>query len=94
MGPGIARCCYEISQKLMDEFRKSFSDFSGFYQERNLDLFELNAQQARRAGVPKNQIFASGICTHCRKDSFFSYRRDKQNAGRMISTMMIKNEHI
>jgi YfiH family protein len=92
LGPAIGRCCYEVSAELVAEFQQRFPDFAGYYEGRNLDLIKLNILQAQRAGALPERISFSDVCTLCRQDLFFSYRGDAENCGRMISTMMIRND--
>jgi len=47
-----------------------------------LDLVEANRRALVAVGVPPGQIWASGLCTVCRPDLFFSYRREA-TTGRM-----------
>jgi hypothetical protein len=49
-----------------------------------LDLIEANRRLLVKAGVPAGKIFDSGLCTHCDKQ-FFSFRRQPDDPGRMIS---------
>lgn len=53
-----------------------------------LDLKAANAAILLAAGVPKKNVFISDLCTSCRTDLFFSYRREK-TTGRMISVIGI-----
>jgi copper oxidase (laccase) domain-containing protein len=54
-----------------------------------VDLALENVNQLKVCGVPENNISNSGICTHCSKDTLFSYRRDKGITGRMGSFIEI-----
>jgi polyphenol oxidase len=54
-----------------------------------LDLLAANRAILAGAGVPPANISASGLCTSCRPDLFFSYRRER-NTGRMIAAIGIK----
>lgn len=81
-GPAIRRCCYEVG----GEFRGHFN--TGLYEKDDrywLDLVELNYRQLIEAGVRSEKIFDSGMCTSCRNDTFFSYRKEKEAAGRQMS---------
>jgi copper oxidase (laccase) domain-containing protein len=49
----------------------------------HLDLASINERQLRAAGV--TNIWKSGECTFCRADRFFSFRREREQAGRMMS---------
>jgi len=55
-----------------------------------LDLRASNLWQLINAGVPETQIDVSGLCTACRKDLFFSYRRDGAKTGRMMAAIGIR----
>ncbi|MDE2010026.1 MAG: polyphenol oxidase family protein, partial [Candidatus Omnitrophica bacterium] len=52
------------------------------------DMMAANRDQLLQAGVPKENIFDSGLCTCC-NTNYFSFRRDGPKAGRMISLMML-----
>ena len=54
-------------------------------------LVEANRQQLTESGIPAGNIEASGLCTACRTDAFFSYRRSGGITGRQINFMMIKS---
>jgi len=49
----------------------------------HLNLAEINAAQLRAAG--SGDVWVSGECTYCAPERFFSYRREKEEAGRMLS---------
>jgi len=49
----------------------------------HLDLSAINEIQLRAAGVA--DIWKSGECTFCAAARFFSFRREREQAGRMIS---------
>lgn len=52
------------------------------------DIVTANRRQLVEAGVDDGNIFDCGVCTCCNKD-YFSFRRDGEKAGRMISLMML-----
>lgn len=54
-----------------------------------LDLKAANGAILAKAGVPLKNMVASELCTSCRSDLFFSYRREKVT-GRMISVIGIR----
>ena len=87
-GPAIRSCCYEVGR----EFKNYFSH--KYLAEREgkifLDLIGLNYDQLIRIGIPTGNISDCGICTSCRNDDFFSYRKEGVNAGRMMSVMRLK----
>ena len=52
-----------------------------------VDLNEMVIDQLISMGIKSTSIHDSGLCTFCREDLFFSYRRDKKLNGRMIAFM-------
>ena len=77
IGPGIGACCYEVGPEVAREF--------GITGRTHLDLAEANRRQLAAAGVPEAQIDLLGQCTCCGVERFHSYRRDREQAGRMIA---------
>jgi len=58
----------------------------------HLDLRKANRSQLLAAGVRPKNIFVSDLCTACRTDLFFSYRREGALSGRLMSVIGIKRE--
>jgi len=56
-----------------------------------LDLIEANRRVLEASGVPGDQIYESGLCTHCCAAEFHSFRRDPADGGRMVS-FIARNE--
>jgi len=54
----------------------------------SIDLAKANSYQLERAGVLRENIEISSICTYEDKN-FFSYRRDKTSAGRMMALLQL-----
>jgi len=52
-----------------------------------LDLIAANRWQLLDAGLALQNISASDLCTTCRADLFFSYRREGGPTGRMLSVI-------
>ena len=55
-----------------------------------LDLRKANRAQLLGAGVRDSNIFVSDLCTGCRRDLFFSYRKEGAATGRMMSAIGIQ----
>lgn len=55
-----------------------------------LDLVAANRWQLRAAGVPEKNIVASPLCTACRTDLLFSYRREQGRTGRLMGVIGIR----
>jgi len=56
----------------------------------HLDLPKANRAQLLAAGLRPQNIFLSGLCTACRTDLFFSYRREGGLTGRLMSVIGIR----
>ena len=54
-----------------------------------LDLRAANRWQLADAGVPETKIAVSDLCTSCRTDLLFSYRREGAKTGRMMGAIAL-----
>ncbi len=90
VGPGIGPCCFEVGPEVATQFQAIFPervDLNHQVGKTTVDLAEANRRQFVAAGVPKDHIEMCGLCTACRAAEFFSYRREREGAGRMISAI-------
>lgn len=88
IGPGISQDYYEVGEdvgKLFDDDVKYFKN--GKYY---LDLKKDNYRQLVSAGVKKDNIEISELCTFIEKDLLHSYRRDREKSGRMFGVIGIR----
>ena len=74
LGPSLGPCCAEFRH-----FRQEFPQEFWSYQIRPnyFDLWSLSRDQLLAAGLKAERIDIAGICTRCREEEFFSYRRDR-----------------
>lgn len=56
-----------------------------------LDLRKANRAHLLDAGVPSANIFVSDLCTACRRDLLFSYRKEGKESGRLMSVIGIRS---
>ena len=86
IGPGMRNCCFEVKEDLLNYF-------PGYINRKEGRLFfdpvAANLGQLSHLGVKEENIIDSGICSSCHNDNFFSYRREGNSAGRMISLIML-----
>ncbi len=86
IGPAIKSCCYRVGAEFNSHFpEETLKKDKGYY----LDLVAVARKQLFDLGVFPRNVYDSTICTSCDKD-YFSYRREGDAAGRMISLMMIR----
>src|SRR3990170_815445 len=90
IGPSIGVCCYNVNPDVENEFKKRYIDASLYIKEGRLDLEGMNLLDLMQAGLKKENISVSSICTSCRNDLFFSYRKDALITGRQMSFVTIK----
>jgi YfiH family protein len=81
IGPGIGKCCYEVGIEVARQF--------GLHEAGRLDLAVENEKQLIGAGLRKDRIDRIGGCTFCHPAQFFSWRRDQDRAGRMVSFIRV-----
>ncbi len=86
-GPAIRNCCYEVGEEFREFFDCGSSRANNSYR---LDLIALNRRQLLEAGVREDNISDCGICTSCSNKEFFSFRREGESCGRMMSVAMLK----
>jgi YfiH family protein len=90
MGPAIAGACYEVGADVRDHFSRLGLSVSHFSRpplrtkKYHFDLRAANREQLEEAGVEAANIFSINSCTHCKKN-LYSYRRDAQQAGRLLN---------
>ncbi len=84
IGPSIGVCCYEVGPEVAQRFETPANRFDmADSSPVHLDLPAINEKQLRAAGVAN--IWKSGECTFCAPARFYSYRREREQAGRMTS---------
>jgi YfiH family protein len=88
LGPCIRACCYAVDLDVADRFSPLFPEWEPVTgNKRALDLPEANRRQMQAAGMNPQHIFDCGLCTTCQSASFYSFRREPENPGRMVSAI-------
>lgn len=99
IGPSISKEAFEVGDEVYEAFREA-----GFPMDRlaerhletgkwHIDLWEANRWMLEEFSVPAGQIQIAGICTWKNQEKFFSARRLGIASGRMLSGIMIVEEH-
>lgn len=94
IGPSAGPCCYEVDGPVIESLQSHFSDWASVLtmqgaQVGKFDLKELLCRQALETGVVREQIQTLNLCTICRPEQFFSYRREGTVHGTMVSGIML-----
>ncbi len=95
IGPAARKCCYEVGDEVVAALEEISpppeDDREGWLGQGprrwHVDLPVVLRRQLRAAGVGSENIHDSGLCTICRPDLLFSYRRDGLDAGRMFAAI-------
>ena len=95
VGPAARGCCYEVGREVIDAFDEKFPRAGEWFTRTGaghalVDLQRANLEQLAGAGVSPDRIHVLPLCTICRADLFFSYRREKKlhgKTGRLLSVI-------
>ncbi|MCH1968514.1 peptidoglycan editing factor PgeF [Romboutsia hominis] len=95
IGPSIGRCCYEVSEELIEKFNTILTNKDEkFYiikeGKYHLDLWNVNEQILKECNVKKENIINLNICTSCESDRFHSYRKHDKTNERIGMILEIK----
>jgi YfiH family protein len=93
IGPSAGSCCYEVDDAVLGPLR-SYPFWKWVVRETVagralLDLREFIRRQTHAAGVPEQNMWTVSLCTICRPDLFYSYRREGVVKERMTSGVML-----
>lgn len=87
IGPHICKSCYEVKQDVLGSFENNDWDSTEIFgEEKNklyLDLETAACLDLRSSHVERTNIETDSLCTFCRPDLFYSYRRTGDGNGRM-----------
>jgi YfiH family protein len=95
VGPSIGPCCYQVGPEVLNAMRSTFS-WADSYIEReegghgHLDLQGINREALVDAGLRRDRVEIVSRCSACDESLFYSYRRDGDETGRMLSAIVIR----
>ncbi len=94
IGPGICSTCYAVGDEVVDSWSNSMpagGDTAVAHRDGQLhfDLSQANYLQLRSAGLRKDAIERSEICTRCSGQSWFSHRGQGPHTGRFASIISV-----
>lgn len=96
IGPSICQDCYEVSEDVADAFAEAFAGHeeeilidkgNGKYQ---LDLWKANEIVMTDAGVKREHLAVTNICTCCNERLLFSHRASKGKRGNLGAFLMLR----
>lgn len=96
IGPSICQSCYEVSEDVAKEFEQVFRKEQWEeileakpHHKYQLDLWRANEIILEEAGIPKEQIQVSGMCTCCHSDLLFSHRATGGHRGNLSGVITL-----
>ena len=99
IGPSICQDCYEVSEDVIVEFKKSFDEkywTELFYSKDNgkyqLNLWKANEIVLMEAGIRREKIAVTNVCTHCNPDVLFSHRTTGDKRGNLSAFLALKDK--
>lgn len=94
IGASAGPCCYEVGSDVIDAFTSKFPNGEKIFTPTRpghalVDLLRANQDQLISTGVNPERIHTAPICTMCRTDLFFSYRKEKSLHGKVGRLMAV-----
>lgn len=97
IGPSICQDCFEVGEEVTEAFGKAFKNEdlpSLYYRKENgkfqLDLWRANEIIFQEAGVRRENIHTTDICTHCNPQLLFSHRTAGTERGNLAAFLCLK----
>ena len=97
IGPSICQDCYEVSEDVIIKFQEAFHEQHWpvlFYEKANkkyqLNLWKANEIIMQEAGVKRENIAVTNVCTNCNSDILHSHRATNGKRGALGAFLSIK----
>lgn len=97
IGPSICQDCYEVSEDVILQFRKTFQEeqWKDLYYKKENGKYQLNLWKANEiilleAGIEKENLSITDICTCCNPDLLYSHRASKGMRGNLAAFLGIR----
>lgn len=97
VGPSVCQDCYEVSADVTDRFKEVFDRSAWdelFYEKPDgkyqLDLWKANEKIFLEAGIRKDHIAVTNVCTHCNSGLLYSHRAMGDKRGNLCAFLALK----
>jgi len=93
LGPSIHGCCYEVNETIAkDVIEKGYEEALQRIEEKVfLDVNTILLAQLEMLGIREEHIEIIDACTSCHHETYFSYRADGQQTGRIAGVIVLKS---
>lgn len=81
IGPGIGKCCFEVSPEVAIIFKTK-------YRNKQLDRYKIDLESMvidELKNIGFKYIYSLKACTYCEPDIFYSYRREGEDVRHLIN---------
>ena len=86
ISPSIKGCCYEVGEDVAKHFTNYPDSLVKTSKNKwHLDISIVNRDQLKSLGIKDINIEVSPICTACKSQNYFSYRKECGCSGRFVS---------
>jgi YfiH family protein len=90
VGPAIGPCCFEVGEDVAARFAGLGDGLvRAGWSRPHVDLPRAVMQRLGASGLAPERIARLDLCTACRTDVLFSYRREGSGAGRLLSAVAV-----
>lgn len=92
LGPSIHGCCYEINETIAKEAEEKgyFEALRHEGEKVFLDVNTMLLQQLNELSIQQKHIEVINHCTSCSNETYFSYRADAQQTGRIAGLIILR----
>ena len=97
IGPSICQDCYEVSEDVIVEFQNSFDKkyWNDLYYKKENDKYQLNLWKANEivlmeAGISREHMAVTNLCTCCNHKMLFSHRATQGKRGNLAAFLALK----
>jgi YfiH family protein len=94
LAPAIRACCYTVGAEVKEALTRAPGELATAFVERGgrlwLDVEEACVAQLVAAGLDRDKVIRTGVCTACRRDLFYSARGDGEPTGRCVLVAMME----
>lgn len=97
IGPSICQDCYEVSEDVIGQFRENYREEywdSLYYQKPNgkyqLNLWRANEINFLEAGIRREHMAITNLCTCCNPEVLFSHRVAGTDRGNLSALLALK----
>ena len=93
IGPSIGKCCFQVDMPVVSEFMDKIENAKRFIEKDTeegkfkIDLWGVNAFLMEKAGILKENIEITDLCTMCNPELFYSHRVMGNARGSMVAVM-------